>query len=254
MGRKTRGTRLYHLVAEKLATAIVAGEYRIGERLPGERDLAAAHKVSRATIREAIVALQNDGVLEARMGSGVYVAAVPTTRAVPLPMDVDPFELTEARILFEGEVAALAATQITEAELAELERLLGEMATANKRGHGEAVDRQFHQAIADATRNKAMASVVESLWTIRLESPKCIELFQRSRASGMKPVVGEHSAILDALRSHDAGAARSAMQAHLRQVMNYLLDASETEALTAAKAHASAQRSRFGTAAALVRS
>ena len=250
---ETHSSRLYRQLAEKLAMAIAGGKYPVGGRLPGERDLATAFRVSRTTVREAIVTLQNDGAVKVKKGSGVYVIALPTTRILSLPVDVGPFDLTEARILFEGESAALAATQISDREIAGLEDLLAEMEAANRHGHGEDADRKFHQMIADATGNRAIASVVESLWTIRLKSPLCVELFRRSRARGVKPVIAEHRAILNALRNRDAQAARTARQTHLKQVMNYLLDATESEALAAAKAKAVARRNRFAVAAALAR-
>jgi GntR family transcriptional regulator, hexuronate regulon transcriptional repressor len=241
----TNTPRLYQRVAERLSEAISSGQLAIGDRLPAERELSITHNVSRATVREAIIALEHAGLVEAKMGSGVYVTGMPSTDGLPVPMDVGPFELTEARMLFEGEVAALAATQITDLELAALDKLLIDMDAANKRGNGEEVDRQFHQAIANATRNRAMASVVESLWTIRLRSPQCVRLFQKSRARGTQPVVAEHRAILSALRAHDAQAARVAMRQHLKQVLDYLLDATESEAMAEAKAKATAQRNRY---------
>jgi GntR family transcriptional repressor for pyruvate dehydrogenase complex len=241
----SKSNRLYQRVADQLSAAIASGQLPIGERLPAERELSVAHKVSRATIREAIIALELAGLVEVKMGSGVYVIGMPSTDGLPVPMDVGPFELTEARMLFEGEVAALAATQISDLELADLEKLLKEMDAANKRGNGEEVDRQFHQAIANATRNAAMASVVESLWTIRLRSPQCIRLFHKSRARGTQPVVAEHRAILNALHAHDALAARDAMRKHLKLVLDYLLDATESEVMAEAKAKAAAQRDRF---------
>mgnify|MGYP001148716237 FL=1 len=156
-------------------------------------------------------------------------------------------------MLFEGEAAALAATQISDREIIELERLLAEMDAANKHGHGEEADRKFHQLIADATGNRAIASIIDSLWAIRLKSPLCVDLFQRSRARGVKPVIAEHRAILQALRSRDPAAARIAMQKHLKQVMNYLLDATESEALATARAKSVERRNRFGMAATLGR-
>jgi GntR family transcriptional regulator, hexuronate regulon transcriptional repressor len=243
----SKAPRLYQQVAARVAEAITGGQYRVGERLPAERELAASFKVSRATVREAIIALEIAGVVEVKMGSGVYVTAVPATGDVPVVMDVGPFELTEARLLFEGEVAALAATLITGDELNQLEVLLKEMDAANRRGNGEDVDRQFHQAIANATRNSAMSSVVDSLWAIRLRSPQCIRLFQKSRSKGTRPVISEHRAIFSALKAHDPQAARTAMQNHLRRVLNYLLDATEVEVLEDAKAKVSAQRTRYMT-------
>lgn len=245
--------RLYERLVASLVDAILSGRYAIGDRLPAERELAQEHDVSRTTVREAFIALEVAGVVEVRMGSGVYVVAMPSAGGIPVNMDVGPFELTEARMLFEGEVAALAATLATDGELLAMERLLREMESANRKGAGEEIDRRFHLAIAQATRNSAMASVVESLWTIRLRSPQCVRVFQKSRARGTKPVVSEHRAILDALKARDAAAARAAMQRHLRNVIDYLLDATETEALAEARARASARRSRFGPARRLAR-
>jgi GntR family transcriptional repressor for pyruvate dehydrogenase complex len=241
----TKSARLYQRVVEKLAGAIAARDYAVGDRLPAERELATLYGVSRPTIREAIIALEIEGVVEVRTGSGVYVIAVPTTDGIKLEMDVGPFELTEARLLIEGEAAALAATLITPEELQRLEELLLEMAEENKRSEGEVADRKFHQAIADATRNSAMSAVIDSLWTIRERSPQCVRLFGKTKAKGFLPVLEEHRAIVDALRAHDSAAARAAMRSHLKRVLNYLLDATEVEAIEEAKAKIAAQRDRY---------
>lgn len=243
--RPGKRPRLYQEVADKLSRAIASGKYAIGDRLPPERELAVAHNVSRPTIREAMIALELDGLIEVRMGSGVFVIAVRPIGANPVVMDVGPFELTEARLAFEAEVAALAATLITDEELGELELLLAEMERGDCDADAETADRQFHQAIADATRNGAMSTVVESLWAIHGRSPQCVRVFEKMRAKGYRPVISEHRAIVDALRAHDAGAARNAMRDHLKRVLNYLLDVTEVEVIEAAKAKMSAQRDRF---------
>lgn len=245
--RPSAHPRLYQEVAERLARAIAVGEYRVGERLPPERDLAALHNISRPTLREAMIALELDGLIEVRMGSGVYVLATQPAAAGAVAMDVGPFELTEARLIFEAEVAALAATLISSDELAELQKLLDRMEQGNGRGSdGEIADRQFHQCIANATRNSAMSTVIDSLWAIHGRSPQCVRMFEKMRAKGYRPVISEHRAILEALRAHDSNAARSAMRDHLRRVLNYLLDATEVEAIEEAKAKMAAHRERFG--------
>jgi GntR family transcriptional repressor for pyruvate dehydrogenase complex len=246
MQRKlARLPRLYQDIAEKLARAIAAGQFAVGERLPPERELAALHAVSRPTVREALIALELDGLIEARPGSGVYVIATQRPDAQAVAMDVGPFELTEARLIFEGEVAALAATLLTDADLADLERLLQQMERDNEAGNGEAADRLFHQRIAAATGNGAMAGVVDSLWTIRSRSPQCVRTFGKLTAKGYKPVLEEHRAILRALRARDPVAARKAMREHLGRVLGYLLDATEVEAIEATRASLAAQRRRF---------
>jgi DNA-binding FadR family transcriptional regulator len=224
-----KSARLYQTVAEKITRAVAAGDYKVGERLPGERELAQLYEVSRPTVREAIIALEIDGLVEVRVGSGVYVlSAVPRGKTVP--RDIGAFELTEARLLIEGESAALA-----------------EMARGNARGDGsgEIADRKFHELIAAITRNGAMAASVEQLWTIRNRSPQCVRTFEKSRGKGYQPVLDEHQAIVDALRSRSAANSRAAMRAHLGRVLDYLLDATEVEAIEEARAQVAAQRSRF---------
>jgi DNA-binding FadR family transcriptional regulator len=243
--RSDREPRLYQTVAEKITRAIVSGEYKVGDRLPPERELAATLRVSRPTIREAIIALELEGLVQVRTGSGVYVIADRPTDAAAVPMDIGPFELTEARLIFEPEVAALAASLITPEEIMELDNLLKEMEKDNRVGTGEIADQQFHQKIADATRNSAISALVESLWTVRSRSPQCVRMFQKSKAKGHLPVVAEHRAVLDALRSGDARAARLAMQTHLRRVLTYLLDTTEIEAMEETKTKMAAQRDRF---------
>ena len=246
MAQPQKSARLYQMVAERIAQTIAAGGYKTGDRLPAERELALTYAVSRPTVREAIIALEIDGLVEVRIGSGVYVISA-APKAASVKMDIGAFELTEARLLIEGEVAALAATQVTDADIAELEAVLIEMDKANSKsaGAGELVDRKFHMLIANMTRNSAMVAAVEQLWTIRNRSPQCVRTFEKTRMKGYVPVVGEHQAIVDALKSRDPNAARAAMRGHLSRVLDYLLDATEVEAIEETRAKMAAQRSRF---------
>lgn len=254
MSTSQKMSRLYQAVAERLAKSIAAGDHKPGDRLPAERDLAEQFDVSRTTIREAIIALEIQGLVDVRVGSGVYVtSAHGRGRAAPIEMDIGAFELTESRLLIEGEVAALAAVNANDEDIADLRRLLTEMAKGNAKGDGsgELVDRQFHERIAICTRNSAMVAMVEQLWAIRTRSPQCVRLLEKSRCKGYQPVVDEHAAIVDALAAHDPAAARAAMRGHLSKVLDYLLDSSEVEAIEATKARLAEQRSRFGGSGAL---
>jgi len=240
------GTRLYQALAEKIIRLIASGEFQPGDRLPAERELASMFHVSRPTVREAVIALEIEGLVEVRVGSGVYVLSkTPTIEGVK--RDIGAFELTEARRLIESEAAALAASNVTDEELDELERLLSEMEQANKSGAGagETVDERFHSYLAGCSHNTAMQAAVEHLWTIRNRSPQCALTFEKSRAKGHKPVIEEHRKILDALRDRNPTAARKAMRDHLGRVLQYLLDSTETEAIEQARAKVAAQRERF---------
>src|ERR1700722_6143965 len=166
--------KLYQQVASAIMASIVGGNYKPGERLPSERDLAVAFKVSRPTIREAMIALEIRGLAETRHGAGIVVADQPSAATNSADLDIGAFELTEARRLFEGEAAALAATQVSDECIEELELIIAEMEDENARGQQDwTADRRFHIAIARATRNTAIATVIENLLDMRHKSPLC---------------------------------------------------------------------------------
>jgi GntR family transcriptional regulator, hexuronate regulon transcriptional repressor len=224
--------KLYQQVANTIMSSIVSGKYKAGERLPSERDLATAFKVSRPTIREAMISLEIRGLAEVRHGSGIYVTEQAPGYEGGGDLDIGAFELTEARRLFEGESAALAATTITDDGLDELERIVAEMVDENARNQQDwTADRRFHITIARATRNTAIAAAIEHLLDMRYKSPLCVYMLERARRVGVQPRVSEHRRILDALRKHDSKAARSAMRDHLARVIEDLLAATEPDVL-----------------------
>ncbi len=237
--------RLYQELAQALVTDLAAGGYAVGDRLPAERELAVQHKVSRPTVREAMIALEVQGLIEVRVGSGAYVRRLPGKEEIP-GFNITAFELTEARLLFEAEAAALAATQIGDEEVAELEQLVEDIACENKNESGtEQADRAFHLAIAAATRNAAIVHIVEELWNLRANSPESALLYAKARSANVKPVVAEHRAIVDALRDRDPKAARSAMRTHLSAVLDSLLFATEEKAIQEARRSAADKRARY---------
>lgn len=237
--------RLYQDLARSLLEELASGRYPVGSRLPAERDLAVRYAVSRPTVREAIIALEVQGLVEVRIGSGAYVRRLPGDNDRP-GFNVTAFELTEARLLFEGEAAALAATQMTEEDIAEIELLVQQIAEENRDPNGtEKADREFHLAIARATRNLAVYNAVENLWGLRATSPEAALLHEKARHANVRPVVEEHTAILHALRARDPNAARSAMRAHLSAVLDGLLFATEERALAEARKATQAKRERY---------
>lgn len=233
--------KLYQQVAEALAARIAAGQHAVGDRLPGERDLAEEFKVSRPTIREAMIALEMRGLVEARHKSGIYVTQASASRQFA-DLDVGAFELVEARLAIEGEAAALAATAIDDEALARLNDLLRAMANETEQPEKVDVDRDFHLPIAGATGNSVIRSIVETLWDLRESSPLCVHMFAAARRNGVAPRVDEHRAIVEALAAHDSKAARAAMRAHLSRVVEDLLEATRLELIQRAEADFDAQR------------
>lgn len=244
------GERLYQDLAQALLKEIASGKYPIGARLPAERELASLYNVSRPTVREAIIALEVQGLVEVKIGSGAYVRRLPGKDDLP-GFNITAFELTEARLLFESEAAALAATQVSDEELAEIAQLVEDIARENQDPAGtDQADRAFHLAIAKATRNTAIFEAIEHLWDLRKSSPEAALLHAKARTANVKPVVEEHTAILDGLRAHDPASARSAMRNHLSQVIDSLLFATEERQIEEARKSAQAKRDRYSKATA----
>lgn len=237
-------SKLYQRVAEAIAAAIQGGTFAAGSRLPSERDLAEEYQVSRPTVREAMIALEMRGMVEARKGSGIYVTAGGRNPASLGDLDVGAFELIEARIMVEGEAAALAATSIDDAAVADLRRLLTAMHASHDSPDALDHDRDFHMKIAEATGNTIIRSMVEMLWTIRERSPLCIDMFERARRKGVAPRVDEHELIIDALAARDPHRARQMMRQHLKRVTEDLLDATRLELARRAQDDYNAQRER----------
>ena len=227
--------KLYQAVAEAITRDIAAGLYLPGQKLPSERELTERLNVSRPTIREAMIALEIRGIVEARHNSGVFVA-----RVAPPPseadLDIGAFELTEARKLIEGEAAALAARAINDEEVERLYALLEEMKRDFETDTSDdSADRNFHLTIAAATRNAALVLVIETLWDLRYKAPLTREIFRRARVVGISAFVDDHKQVADAMRDRDPAAARAAMQAHLDNVMEELLEATELEVVRKAQ-------------------
>jgi DNA-binding FadR family transcriptional regulator len=209
--------RLYRQIADQIRGLIRSGEYASGARLPPERDLAKQLGVSRPSVREALIALEVEGLVEVRIGSGIYVLA-PGHDAKPSEPDAPagPFELLRARYVIEAECAALAAKSAKRQHVAAIEQALDEM----EREHGDgrkslASDRLFHLRVAEATGNGALVHVVKTLWEERT-GPLFQQLEHHYDNPGLwETAMGEHRAVARAIAARDAAAARSAMQRHL---------------------------------------
>jgi DNA-binding FadR family transcriptional regulator len=197
---------------------IAAGEFLPGSRLPAERELAAKLGVSRASVREAIISLEIGGLVEVRVGTGIFV----TTKQRP-ESDRDagpgPFELLNARKLVEGEIAALAAASASEGDIDALQRSVDRMTEhVDDFVIREDSDREFHLRLAKATGNGSLELVVEGLWNQRAELwGRMQQHFHTTDLAAQ--TIGDHAAIVQAVAAHDAAAARLAMHRHLSRVI-----------------------------------
>ncbi len=225
--------KFYRRLADQIAADIDTG-FSAGDRLPTERDLARQYGVSRPTLREALIALEIQGRVEIRHGHGIVVRE-PDPRAAPLTdTEIGAFELIEARRLIEGEVAAMAATQIEDSHIADLEALVQLMESPDRQV-SETADRAFHVLIAQLTGNGALTTTVENLWDWRYSSPLARHTLSRAAELSTQDRVHEHNDVLDALKARSPKAARKAMHAHMDRVIDHLLKATEIIAVEQAQ-------------------
>jgi GntR family transcriptional repressor for pyruvate dehydrogenase complex len=212
--------RLYRQIADQLRALIERSEFPVGSRLPPERDLAVQLGVSRPSVREALIALEVEGLVEVRIGSGIYVQPGGLAKAAHGPHDAEagPFELLRARYVIEAECAALAAKSANKTQISAIEDALEQMHREFEHEKQPlAGDRLFHLRIAEATGNGALVAVVKMLWEERTGP-----LYKRLEHHYDTPALWtaamtEHRAVLKAIAEHDVGAAREAMQRHLNK-------------------------------------
>lgn len=209
--------RLYRQVADQLRRLFDSGEYAVGDRLPAERELAEQMDVSRPTVREALIALEVEGRVHIRVGSGIYVTEPP--RAAPPEMaDEGPFEVLQAREFIESEIAAQAARRSSPEHIAGIDDTLRRM---DSQRHPTpttlSLDREFHTRVAAMLGNDVMVRVVGELFDQRM-NPYFARLtsYFEDRTT-WKAALEEHRAVRDAIAAGNAEGAREAMQFHLRR-------------------------------------
>lgn len=222
-------TRLYRQIAEQLRGLIARGEFVAGTRLPAERDLAKQLGVSRPSVREALIALEVEGWVEVRVGSGIYVQP-PTQRNgqaagragdSPAGAEWGPLQLMQARAVVEAEVAALAARHARKPQLGAIAGALAQMQDEAAAGiEPRAGDEAFHDAVAQACGNEVLADTVRSYWSAR-HAPLFLRLGDHFETpASWSAALVEHAAVLAAIRARDPLAARAAMQQHLKKATN----------------------------------
>ena len=238
--------RRFESVAQRIARRIQDGLYPPGTRLPGERELADQFGVSRVTVRQALIFLQALGKIEMRAGSGSHVLDATTSYVEGFP-EASALELTEARSLFESEVAALAAPNISDESLERLEQLITEMSSEDEGNPdaGEIADREFHLTIAEASGNSVLNYIVKELWRLRMELPQVKRVYDSVCSEDATVRGEEHREIYEALCNRDPSQARLAMRKHFTRLLTSMLDVTEQNALMDVRRKASESRERY---------
>ncbi|APW38037.1 GntR family transcriptional regulator [Rhodoferax koreense] len=221
---KPAADRSYQRLAAQLLTLIAQGEFKVGERLPSERALAERFDVSRTSVREATIALELQGVVEVRGGSGIYVTQAPSA-PVAFPgfmpaAEPGPFELLRARCLIESEIASLAAETRKDGDLDRIFSALADMREhIDDKEANEAADQLFHLRIAESTGNSVLLQMVTAMWA-QSKGPVWTKIEHHFHTPELRLAShADHQRIFKALLARDPVAARGAMRAHLERVI-----------------------------------
>ncbi len=224
----SRPAALPDRVKKMLLTMISSGQLAPGDRLPAERDLASDLGVSRNVVREALRSLVDANVLQARQGAGVFVASLDVESLIE-PLDfVFSLEraalhsLVVARLVIEPGIAALAATRVTDEDLAELDALLERSRDdeAHDTAHFLETDVEIHGRIVRIADNPFLTRIMESLGRLSRTSRQ-----YTNPVAPMRHMAHEdHERIVAALHTRDPDAAYEAMRRHIQHVADTLTD------------------------------
>ena len=203
--KAVRSQRRFEQVAEQISKLIQKGKLKPGMRLPPERELALQLEVSRPTVREAMIALEISGLVEVRVGSGIYVldTSSPNLKMCKNSVDIGPgpLELIEARKEIEGAIAELAAQRIDTGCLEQLEQAIDKMVHENKIGADG--DREFHLLVAKAAGNSVLETITVFLWDQQQNSPMWTKLIDRMKENKLHAtILDDHQCLLAVSYTH----------------------------------------------------
>ena len=221
--RPVSRARLYEQLVERLLDYIHTERIKVGDRLPAERELAAQLGVSRASVSQALVALEVQGVIDVRHGDGAVIIDVPAERQILAALRARRNrlrEVIEAREALEVKLAALAALRCTPEDLEAIDDALSLMAREVAQGErGAAGDEHFHAAVTAAAHSGLLAGLMTEIAELIRES-RIESLAQPGRP---EESLLAHRKVADAIRAGDAEAAATAMAAHIAAVSDTAL-------------------------------
>ncbi|WP_229668601.1 FadR/GntR family transcriptional regulator [Edaphobacter acidisoli] len=224
-------------VVEHVRGLIASGEVKPGDRLPPERDLARQLKISRSSLRAGIGFLSAMGVLKSRHGAGTFVSSGPpaldssSLSVLGVLHGFMPWQMFEARLVIESNVAALAAERASGEHIAELAEEVAEMYATLDNPHQYLIhDVRFHRTVARASGNPILGALMETI-TANLYEYRSKTVMN---AQDLKESAEMHREVYRAIRSHNPTQARTAMEKHLN--LARIAQAAEVD-LTPAPAH-----------------
>jgi GntR family transcriptional regulator, transcriptional repressor for pyruvate dehydrogenase complex len=228
--RAVKKTRIHEEIIAQIREELADGRLKAGDRLPSERELSEKFEVSRASVREAIRALESMGLVTIRTGDGTYVASGSEILLSPLVSIILQqkellLDIFEARKVIEPEIAALAATRATPEDVRQMEEMLEEQARQIAQGgSGVEADTAFHSILTQSTKNKVILRLNDAIVDSLLETrERSLHVHGRPARS-----LAGHREILEAIRSKNPSEARNAMLSHLIAIEQNILNPSNS--------------------------
>ena len=228
-----KAEKLYNIIVRRISAFIDEQKLKPGDRLPSERELAAALSVSRASVRQAIAVLSAQGILVMRQGDGTFVAdyindeqSLEIFSRYLARSQLDPDDILEARLIIECEAARLCAARANKEHITNIQNILDKKDYAqlkqragDKQAENVNLNRELHLAIARGTQNMVLPQMIELLWKIMSNNMwPLIKKESVLRHDSLNQHKMHHEQIVKMITQHDAEGAYKAMYDHLMSI------------------------------------
>lgn len=225
--RQAKPVRLFEQAVDQIKKLIINGQLRPGDKLPSENELSQLLNVSRSSVREALRALESNGLIQVKSGAGAFVtddavilSTINDTLLYLLKRRDKVIQILQVRMAIECMLVSQAAPAISAEEISRLSVLLKEAeAIVSNRPQDylaqlAELDAQFHARIHTVAKNEIAVEILQTLMSLFQEDNKAIFYFEKGIL-----LVDEHRRILNALTEHDAVRAENEMRHHIGRVM-----------------------------------
>ncbi|MEA4854407.1 MAG: FadR/GntR family transcriptional regulator [Christensenella sp.] len=213
--------KLYIQIYTQVLDKIKSGAFQVGDKLPSEKELCKQFNVSRAPVREALCALELNGIVDSIRGGGVYVTSLDFQDGTE-EMQIPPHDIIEARTFIEPHLAGLAAINATKENLEELDMIIGTMEQEVNEGvYLPDTDKRFHELIAEASHNEVYKLIMldlakamdQQMWSLIRDRTVTIPEHRQVNFE-------EHKEIAVAIRAKDQKMATQKMKNHMKHLFN----------------------------------
>ena len=211
--------KLYIQIHNQIRDAILDGTFKPGDKLPSEKELCQMFNVSRVPVREALCALELNGLVDSNQGQGVYVKSVNSVTNDWI-QETDPQDIIQARLLLEPEIARCAALNITGVEKERMRAIVETFRREAENGvYSAQTDRDFHMSIARASGNHMFFVISDMVWKAMEQRMWSLILSRTVTAEeNRKQHFEEHMQIAEAILSGDADLAFRCMKANMSEL------------------------------------